>query len=302
MTVPGELRWRFVLTKLTVFILLFFGLTSFLSAQDEEIYKRRLVWRGDENIYRYVIEVEKSENRTFQHYLREFTTSSFLILSFQAGEYRFRVTPHDILDRPGTPTRWVNFTVLPAARQSASGRNASDASNEQIDVINIEQITKDGEQSTVNNEQLTEGNDTRNAARYNSIGISIGTAFADPLLTAAVHGTYSPLNYFFIGAGFDAGLLSMFDSVDNFYSLYPYINAGFFLPVGNRFGIYAGAGGGYLFGSYQFSHGGKSALGFFAADITAGVNIINAVNIYYTLKTNFNAVSHKIAVGYVYRF
>jgi len=216
-----------------------------------------------------------------------------------AGEYRFRITPHDILDRPHEATQWVRFTIRPAP--ATDNKQDTSGESERIEVIDFEKTT-DSEQSTVNNEQLTEGNDIRNTARYNTIGISIGTAFTDPLVSVAIHGTYSPVNYFFIGAGFDAGFLSMFDGVDNFYSLYPYISAGFFMPVGNLFGIYAGAGAGYIIGSYEFSHGGKSDIGVFAVNITAGVNIFDAVNISYTFKTDFTGVSHQIAVGYVYRF
>jgi hypothetical protein len=40
----------------------------------------------------------------------------------------------------------------------------------------------------------------------------------------------------------------------------------------------------------------------FAMSFTVGVNLIDAFDISYTLRTNFENASNKISIGYTYRF
>jgi len=47
---------------------------------------------------------------------------------------------------------------------------------------------------------------------------------------------------------------------------------------------------------------GDVALGFFALDLTAGVNLFDMLDISYTFRTNFKNVGSKLSVGYTYRF
>jgi len=56
-----------------------------------------------------------------------------------------------------------------------------------------------------------------------------------------------------------------------------------------------------MFGRYTFSYG-KAAKGLFSLNFTAGVNLLDMINISYSLRTNFKAASNKFAVGYVYRY
>jgi len=296
--------------KMVIFILLFFGLASVLFALDEEqVYKRRIVWRGNENFYRYAVEIQKSENGRYRGLMREYTTTTFLTVSLPEGDYRFRITPHDILDRPLEATQWIQFEIKPAPEQiitESMDEKDTAGENEQIEVIDIIQSPENNEQPTDNDEQPTESNE-KNSARLNTIGISAGTDFTDPMVIFALHGTYAPfrrqhIENIFFKAGCDIGLISRHEDAEKFYSLYPYINIGYFLPFKNRGGLFACAGAGYITGSYQFSHGGTAKLNYFTANVTAGANIIDAINISYTFKTDFTGVSHQTTVGYVYRF
>ena len=293
-------------------LIILFKISSSLYASDEETFTRRFVWRGDENVWRYSVEIQISENRSFRSLRQEYTTTPYLVVSLPAGDYRFRIIPHDILDRPRDATQWVRFSIRSAPKQAAgSSRNRRGASggdsggSEQIiEVINFEQITGDNDRPAVENEQSTESDETRNSARYRftTVGISAGTAFTDPLVILTLHGTYAPANNFFIELGCDIGFISAYNDVESFYSFYPFINFYYFLPFKNKGGFFAGGGAGYIIGSYQFSHGGKADLRLFAANTTVGINIADVVNISHIFKVGFTGVSHQIAIGYVYRF
>jgi len=58
-----------------------------------------------------------------------------------------------------------------------------------------------------------------------------------------------------------------------------------------------------MMGNYVFSYGEADST-LFAANFTAGVNLLDMITISYTLRTDFapGSASSKIAVGYSYRF
>ena len=147
--------------------------------------------------------------------------------------------------------------------------------------------------------QQPDGN--ANSPNFNTLGVSVGSSFADPMVMTTVHGTYSPIRNVFFELGMDIGFLSVYEDVESYYSLYPYVNAAYFFPFRDSGGFFIGAGGGYMIGSYTFAYG-EAEVNVFAVNVTAGINILNAINISYTLKTNFNSASSKLAVSYVYRF
>jgi hypothetical protein len=76
---------------------------------------------------------------------------------------------------------------------------------------------------------------------------------------------------------------------------------GLFLPFTGKGGIFIAAGVGYIIGSYTFT-AGQTGINLFAANFTAGINLFDMLNVSYRLKTDFNAISNKLAVGYVFRF
>ena len=145
------------------------------------------------------------------------------------------------------------------------------------------------------------------AYRLNTIGISAGSSLATPLFIGTIHGTFSPFRSVFLEAGVDLGLIysgasdSPGYAVDGYYSLFPFAHAGFFTPFTNSSGWYIGAGGGYLISEYTFSDGTASTA-MVTFNLTTGIHIARFLNISYTLRTNFERASNKVAVGVVYRF
>ena len=145
------------------------------------------------------------------------------------------------------------------------------------------------------------------AARLNTVGASLGTTFIAPVLIGTIHGSFSPFRHTLIKIGFDIGFLhgeTITDenySLDGYYSLYPFLHLGGFVPFSDRDGWYIGAGVGYMIAKYTFSDGVVD-VGIFALDLTTGVNLFRWLDISYTLRTNFTGASNKLSVGYTYRF
>jgi len=139
-------------------------------------------------------------------------------------------------------------------------------------------------------------------AKFWSVGASVGSSFAAPWVIGTAHGTIAPFKYSFLELGFDIGFVPGKPNV-TYYSLYPYAHLVFFWPLmANKIGLYAGLGGGYLMVSYDFTGEGKYTDNFLLAAVTTGVNLLDMIDVSYTLRTNFSARSHKVSVGYTYRF
>jgi len=104
---------------------LFFGL-SYIHAQSAGYYVeteggqprfiQRLAWSGGEYALRYEVIIENESGGTYRGFHREFTTELHIDISLQHGNYRFRVIPYDILNRPGNASEWKYIEVLPALK------------------------------------------------------------------------------------------------------------------------------------------------------------------------------------------
>jgi len=146
------------------------------------------------------------------------------------------------------------------------------------------------------------------AARLNTLGVSVGTSFATPLLIATVQGTIAPSRYTFFDIGVDVGLVTQVDA--SYWSLYPFIRYAMFLPFRNSGGWYLGAGAGLMYAEYDFSNDDfKMYHTIFAGDVNTGFLFRDFLNISYTFRFNLNlnerfysGVNHKLSVGYTYRF
>ena len=138
-------------------------------------------------------------------------------------------------------------------------------------------------------------------AKFWSIGASVGSCFVDPWVVGTARGTLAPLKYSFLELGVDFGLISGDPDV-KYFSFYPFAHAAFFWPfIADKIGAYAGAGGGFLWASYEFPEG-KISDNTFAFDAVAGLNFFNMIDISYTFRTNFENMQHKVSLGYTYRF
>ena len=139
------------------------------------------------------------------------------------------------------------------------------------------------------------------AYRLNSAGASVGTAFAAPVFSAELRGTYAPWKSSFFELGLDLGLGSGVSGVRHF-SLCPFARYALFIPFFAGGGWYAGAGAGFMMSTYTFQDEGKISGNTFVADLSTGVVFRSGVTISYTLRTDFASASNKVAVGYAYRF
>ena len=142
--------------------------------------------------------------------------------------------------------------------------------------------------------------DTSNDARLWTVGASVGSSFTAPWFIGTVRGTIAPFNHSFLELGFELGLVSGVAGV-GYYSLCPFAHYSYYMPVSKWGGWYAGAGGGYIVGNYNYPEG-KVRKNDFVVDAIAGFNILNMIDVSYTFRTNFSGASNKVSVGYVYRF
>jgi hypothetical protein len=145
---------------------------------------------------------------------------------------------------------------------------------------------------------------------YWSIGLSLGTTFATPGLTLSPNITIPVVKVAYIDTGCDFGFLSSTDYIKDlsYNSYYPYIRASAFVPFGdkrsepeNKFGVHIGVGYGCMIADYRFGDYDNRAV-VNAFDAAVGFLFINAIDISYSLRTNFKGVNHKLSVGLVYRF
>jgi len=137
-------------------------------------------------------------------------------------------------------------------------------------------------------------------AHFWSVGASVGTSFTTPWVIGTIRGTIAPFRYSFLELGVDGGFLSGIPDV-TYYSVYPFAHYAFFLPFNSRGGWYIGGGIGFMLAS-ESGPGYTINPRIIAADAVTGVNILNVLDISYTLHTDFASAGSKLSVGYTYRF
>jgi len=147
---------------------------------------------------------------------------------------------------------------------------------------------------------VSQGKTNDGSTRLWSLGASVGSSFATPWLVGTIRGTIAPLKNSFLEIGFDLGMICEVADAD-YYSIYPFIHYSYYLPFSEKNGWYIGAGGCYLAGEYDFPEG-KTQVGYFTASFTTGFNLMNFLDISYSLRTDFSRVINKFSVGYIYRF
>jgi hypothetical protein len=146
--------------------------------------------------------------------------------------------------------------------------------------------------------------------RLFSIGASIGSSFTAPWVIGTAQATFSVLKNTFMDIGCDFGFIHGYEGWEDIYyhSLYPFAHLNVFVPFGGYGGWYAGLGGGYMMAFYTGS-GEDSASYVPAFDAATGLYIgknHHYFTLTYTFRTRitfeFEAVNHKVAVGYSFRF
>jgi hypothetical protein len=298
------------------------GLCPFLEAQaDGSATPRsvRLPWPGDDNAWSFEVIVEEEYEGGYREHLREFTDEFFAVVSLTPGKYRYRVIPYDFLGRPETEhsSAWRDFDIPPAAQvieaaQSSPGEpgpimpglddtiaQEEDGTGVAVSVIQPEY----GNQGGLPKPEILiypPREKKIGDPRLWTAGASVGTSFYRPWFIASIHGTIAPKPYSFLEWGVDLGFSSG-ETESNYTILYPFVHYALFAPFRTKGGWYIGAGGGLWISTYTFEGETEHDIQFIV-DLTTGFNIMNVLDISYTLHTNFNGINHKLSLGFVYRF
>jgi len=69
------------------------------------------------------------------------------------------------------------------------------------------------------------------STRFWSVGVSVGSFFADPWLVGTVWATLAPLRNSFVRVGLDIGFISNRANVTGYYSIFPFAHYAFFVPL-----------------------------------------------------------------------
>ena len=125
-----------------------------------------------------------------------------------------------------------------------------------------------------------------------------------------IQATAAPWRNTFIRIGCDIfrGTHSDYDDFSS-WQIYPFAHAAFFLPVfGQRGGLYAGVGAGFMFVSYSDIVGDDTDR-FFAMDVLALGAVFTfseqgawGLSASYVLRTDFSGFSDRFSLGVIYRF
>ncbi|MDR0475342.1 MAG: hypothetical protein LBH43_16930 [Treponema sp.] len=294
-------------------VLFFMGMGYFLGAQTAGHAARsvRLPWPKDDNAWSYEVVIETETEGTYRRHSQEFTRESFVIVSLPPGRYRYRVIPYNFLGRAELEqsSAWRSFEIPAFVSQGPDEPILLPELAAAADPAESDVPTAASDDSTAQIEPDISidppGDRNRRAAHLWTAGVSAGTSFYRPWLIATLHATFAPLPYSFLEAGIDLGLVSG-DTDAQYYSLYPFAHYAFFVPFPETAGRqsggwYIGAGGGYWTGAYS-SSGEEIPENKFIVDFITGFNLVNMLDISYTLRTDFKGVNHKMSLGYVYRF
>jgi hypothetical protein len=117
---PSNARW------LICFLLVFTAGNLFAQASSFHIERQtrfiqRLSWVPDEYALRYEVEIQRETGGYYQRHLFESTEEPSIHVSLPPGNYRYRVTPYNLLNRPGRISEWLEFEIIPALNPTLSG-------------------------------------------------------------------------------------------------------------------------------------------------------------------------------------
>ena len=89
----------------------------FLDPDSEEPrFIQRLAWSGGTYSLHFEVIIEKEEGAGFASYLNKIVIGNYLDISLPPGNYRYRVIPYDILNKPSEGTQWAAFKVFNAVK------------------------------------------------------------------------------------------------------------------------------------------------------------------------------------------
>jgi len=80
-------------------------------ADGKPVFSQTLSWEGDENAFRYEIEIKDSADAELFH---DFSKVNSVKVSLTPGTYYWKITTYNLLDLPEVDTGWVPITVIKA--------------------------------------------------------------------------------------------------------------------------------------------------------------------------------------------
>jgi hypothetical protein len=114
-------RIQFIICFFSLFIspLILHGQTPDFYNADFQIERytrfiQRLRWTPDEYALRYEVEIDREINGIYWRHLTESTEEASIRVSLPPGNYRYRVIPYNLLNRPGAVSDWLNFEIVHA--------------------------------------------------------------------------------------------------------------------------------------------------------------------------------------------
>jgi len=209
-----------------IFITALFFLSSPLWAQSghyviEQHYEQQLVWAADKYALKYEVLIERNEGKGYRLYLREFTEKPTYQLSVPPGNYRYRITPYDYLEKPGEASEWINVDIKPIA----------------IAPVEV-QKTEDGSYvlHPYDNKPLVPGVDEVIIKKPNELEKKDGVLVVEKQTTAAANDNDKPVNFYLNAAW--APLLPLYGGIQQIFEN-EFYTAGVIL----RFGLLSNTAG-----------------------------------------------------------
>ena len=100
---------------------LLFAQTAGYDIQVQTRFVQRFEWMPDEYALHYEVEIEREENGIYRRFLLEETENAFIQVTLPPGNFRYRVIPYDLFNRPGMVSNWLDFVINPAINPHITG-------------------------------------------------------------------------------------------------------------------------------------------------------------------------------------
>ena len=101
---------------LFAFIFIVICAQAFAQNTQEPRLTQRFSWSGGEYAFRYEVIFEQMVNNNYVAHSSQFINQRFIEVSLTIGDYRFRVIPYDILNKPARASEWKYFKIIPAPK------------------------------------------------------------------------------------------------------------------------------------------------------------------------------------------
>lgn len=138
-----------------IFLVSFLLFSSGKALFAQNHFSQKISWKDDSNAIEYKVEVQNLESGKSDFYT---SSENSITFSKPAGNYRFRVTPVDLLGREGSVSDWQNFTIIKAVQpkiiklaDSAAFKGDSSVKSGNVEIpVELEGVSSDSKIELVN--------------------------------------------------------------------------------------------------------------------------------------------------------